>query len=136
MDKDTRNAIERATQAARRLLEQEFREQLEGRYDIFVDGRVPLAPGAHLSPRERVLWDKLVAAIAHKRSQGITSATAVATFLRDAAFTTFNRFVALKMLEARGLVQECITKGEKSAGYREFCGMAPGLPLLPDSAGS
>jgi hypothetical protein len=135
MDKDTRNAIERATQAARRLLEQEFREQLEGRYDIFVDGRVPLAPGAHLSPRERVLWDKLVAAIAHKRSQGITSATAVATFLRDAALTTFNRFVALKMLEARGLVQECITKGEKSAGYHEFWGMAPGLPLLPDSAG-
>ncbi len=135
MDTDTRNAIERATQEARRLLEQEFREQLEGRYDIFVDGRVPLAPGAHLSPRERVLWGKLVAAIAHKRSLGITSATAVATFLRDAAFTTFNRFVALKMLEARGLVQECITRGEKSSGYREFCGMAPGLPLLPDSAG-
>ena len=38
------------------------------------------------------------------------------------------------MLEARELVQECITKGEQSAGYREFCGMAPGLPLLPDSA--
>ena len=135
MDKDTRNAIERATQEARRLLEQEFREQLEGRYDIFIDGRIPLAPGAHLSPRERLVWDKLVAAIAHKRSQGITSATAVATFLRDAAFTTFNRFVALKMLEARGLVQECITTGDKSAGYREFCGMAPGLLLLPDSAG-
>jgi hypothetical protein len=32
-------------------------------------------------------------------------------------------------------VQECITKGEQSAGYREFCGMAAGLPLLPDSAG-
>ncbi|ODT04868.1 MAG: hypothetical protein ABS52_01565 [Gemmatimonadetes bacterium SCN 70-22] len=135
MDKDTRNAIERATQEARRLLEQEFREQLEGRYDIFVDGRIPLAPGAHLSLRDRVLWDKLVAAVAHKRSQGITSATAVATFLRDAAFTTFNRFVALKMLEARRLVQECITRGDKSAGYREFCGMAPGLLLLPDSAG-
>jgi len=135
MDKDTRNAIERATQGARRLLEQEFREQLEGRYDIFVDGRIPLAPGAHLSARERVLWDKLVAAIAHKRSQGISSASAVAAFLRDTAFTTFNRFVALKMLEARGLVQECITRGDKSAGYREFCGMAPGLLLLPDSAG-
>ena len=30
------------------------------------------------------------------------------------------------MLEARELVQECITKGEQSAGYREFCGLAPG----------
>src|SRR2546430_17150299 len=28
-----------------------------------------------------------------------------------------------------------MSKGEQSAGYREFCGMAPGLPLLPDSAG-
>ena len=35
--------------------------------------------------------------------------------------------------DARDLVQECITKGEQSAGYREFCGMAPGLPIVPDS---
>jgi hypothetical protein len=55
--------------------------------------------------------------------------------VRDAAFTTLNRFAALKMLEARRLVQECITKGEQSAGYREFCGMAPGVALLPDAAG-
>src|ERR1019366_4845166 len=46
-----------------------------------------------------------------------------------------NRFVALKMLEARQLVQDCITKGEQSGGYREFCGMAPGVALLPDAAG-
>ena len=65
----------------------------------------------------------------------MSAADSVADYLRDAAFTTLNRFVALKMLEARELVQECITKGEQSAGYREFCGMAPGLPLLPDSAG-
>ena len=36
---------------------------------------------------------------------------AVADYLRDAAFTTLNRFVALKMLEARGLVQECVSRG-------------------------
>jgi len=65
----------------------------------------------------------------------MNAADAAADYLRDSAFTTLNRFVALKMLEARGLLQECITKGEQSSGYREFCGMAPGLPLLPDSAG-
>src|SRR5207247_989443 len=42
---------------------------------------------------------------------------------------------ALKMLEARELVQECITKGDQSVGYREFCGMAQGVPLLPDAEG-
>lgn len=56
-------------------------------------------------------------------------------YVRDAAFTAINRFVALKMLEARDLAQECISKGERSAGYREFCGMAPGVALLPNGVG-
>jgi hypothetical protein len=77
----------------------------------------------------------IVAAIEHKRAAGMNSADSVGDHLRDCAFTTLNRFVALKMLEARELVQECITKGEQSADYREFCGMAPGMPLLPDGAG-
>ncbi len=132
MDKETRQRLERLTQQARRLLEQEFREQLEGRYDILLDGRISLAPGAHLSTRERVLWEKLVAAVAHKRSQGITAAAAVAAYLREAAFHTLNRFVALKMLEARKLVQECISRGEDSAGFKEFIALAPGLVALPD----
>lgn len=132
MEKETRQRLERLTQQARRLLDQEFREQLEGRYDILLDGRIPLAPGAHLSARERVVWDKVVAAVAHKRSQGITSADAVAAYLREAAFHTLNRFVALKMLEARKLVQECISRGEDSAGFKEFIALAPGLVALPD----
>src|SRR5262249_12336499 len=41
----------------------------------------------------------------------------------------------LKMLEARELVQECVTKGEQSSGYRELCGMAPGLALLKNGEG-
>ena len=132
MDRERRQKIERLTQEARRLLEQEFREQLEGRFDILLDGRIPLAPGAHLSPRERVIWYKLVAAIAHRRSSGTDSATVVAGYLREAAFHTLNRFVALKMLEARGLVQECISRGEDSSGFKEFGGLAPGLAQLSD----
>lgn len=132
MEKEIRQRLERLTQQARRLLEQEFQEQLEGRYDILLDGRIPLAPGAHLSARERVVWDKLVAAVAHKRSQGITAAAAVAAYLREAAFHTLNRFVALKMLEARNLVHECISRGEDSTGFREFIALAPGLVALPD----
>jgi hypothetical protein len=77
----------------------------------------------------------IVAGIEHKRAAGTTAVGAVMDYVRDAAFTTLNRFVALKMLEACELVQECITKGEQSAGFREFCGMAPGLALLSDAAG-
>src|SRR5690606_15463176 len=135
MDKETRNAIERATQRARKLLEEDFAAQLEGTFDVLMDGTVASTPGAHLSARQAFQRERIVAAIDHKRAAGMSAADAVRDYLRDAAFTTLNRFVALKMLEARELVQECITKGEQSAGYREFCGMAPGLPLLPDSAG-
>ena len=135
MDKDTRNAIERATQRARKLLEEDFAAQLEGDFDVHRDGAVAPKAGGHLSARQAFQRERIVAAIDHKRAAGMSAADAARDYLRDAAFTTLNRFVALKMLEARDLVQECITKGEQSAGYREFCGMAPGLPLLPDSAG-
>jgi hypothetical protein len=134
MDKDTRNGIERATQRARKLLEDDFASQLEGTFDVQRDGKVAPKAGSHLTPRQVFQRDKIVAAIEHKRAVGMGAAEAVVDYVRDAAFTTLNRFVALKMLEARELVQECITKGEQSAGYREFCGMAPGLSLLPESA--
>lgn len=135
MDKDTRNAIERATQRARKLLEEDLSSQLEGTFDVLTSGAVAAKGGAHLSARQVFQRDKIVAAIEHKRAAGMTAAEAVTDYVRDAAFTTINRFVALKMLEARELVQECITKREQSAGYREFCGLAPGVALLPESAG-
>ena len=147
MDKDTRNAIERATQQARRLLEDDFAGQLNGIFDVFVtrrDGQSEVAangwaekPGAHLDgkPKLQAQREKIVAALEHKRAAGMSRETSVADYLRDAAFTTLNRLVALKMLEARELVQECVTRREESSGYREFCGLAPGVALLPDVAG-
>lgn len=135
MDKDTRNAIERATQRARKLLEDDFASQLEGTFDVLRIGSVATKAGAHLTPRQIFDRDKILAAIEHKRAAGMSAAHAVVDYLRDTAFTVLNRLVALKMLEARDLVQECITKGEQSAGYREFCGLAAGVALLPESAG-
>jgi hypothetical protein len=135
MDKATRNAIERATQQARKLLDEDFSSQLEGTFDVLCSGVIAPKGGAHLSARQQFHRDKIVAAVEHKRAAGADALEAVTDYVRDAAFTTLNRFVALKMLEARELVQECITKGEQSIGYREFCGMAPGVALLPDAAG-
>ena len=50
MDKDTRNAIERATQRARRLLEEDFAAQLEGDFDVSRTGAVAATAGATLRP--------------------------------------------------------------------------------------
>lgn len=135
VDKDTRNAIERATQRARKLLEDDFAFQLEGTFDILHTGTISAKVGAHLSARQTFQREKILTGIERKRAAGMASAEAVKDYLRDAAFTMLNRFVALKMLEDRELVQECVSKGEQSSGFREFCGMAPGLPLLPDDAG-
>jgi hypothetical protein len=135
VDKQTRNAIDRATQRARRLLEDDFAEQLEADFDMLRSGEVAPQPSPHLTPHQVYQRGKIVAVLEHKLATGMTTATAVADYIRDAAFTTLNRFVALEMLEARELVQECVSRGEESAGYREFCGMAPGLPLLPAGAG-
>ena len=135
MDKTTRSAIERATQKARHLLEDEFEAQLEGTFDILPDGRFAERGGPHLTTRQVFEREVLVAAIERKRSVGLKPEEAVADCLRDAAFTFLNRFVALKMLEARGLIQQCVTRGPESAGHTEFTGMAPGLLLLPDGRG-
>ena len=132
MDKDVRNRIQRATQRARGLLEEEFSEQLEGTFDIHADGSIADEPGAHLDERGRLLRTELIAAIEHRTSALTDLGTAVADYQREAAFTCLNRFVALKMLESRGLLQECVTKGDQSAGFKEFTGLAAGLVQLPD----
>src|SRR5271167_3961684 len=108
MDKSTRNAIERATQQARKLLDDDFSSQLEGTFDVLRSGVIAQSGGVHLSARQLFQRGKVVAAIEHKRAAGITAVEAITDFVRDAAFTSLNRFVALKMLEARLLVEECI----------------------------
>jgi hypothetical protein len=56
MDKDTRNAIERATQKARKLLEDDFAAQLEGDFDVLASaawGQGQQAPEAAAGVRAR-----------------------------------------------------------------------------------
>src|SRR3972149_3176416 len=71
VDKDTRNAIEKATQRSRKLLEEDFAEQLEGTYDVLRSGSVASKGGAHLTERQHLLRAKIVAAIEHKCAAGM-----------------------------------------------------------------
>jgi len=135
MEKQLRWAIGTTAQNVRRLLELEFRQQLEGTFDVHAAGVVAAEPGAHLSDAEKLTRVKIVSALDYWRVSGSDAAEAVGTFIRETAFTALNRFVALKMLEARGLSQECISAGLESVGYREFTGLAKGLAILPARAG-
>src|SRR5437867_1721454 len=115
MEKDTRNRLQTATRSARALLEQDLGEQLEGVYDVRLNGLIAAEPGTHLRPDERLIRSKLVAAVEHHLGGGRDLKAAVLAYRREAAFTTLNRFVALKMLEARNLVQECVSREDESS---------------------
>ena len=128
----TRSKLQNATQAARRLLEEDFDQQLEGIYDILPDGEVVAAPGAHLDARGRLLRNKLVAAFGTITERGLAPKAARAMLLREAAFTTLNRFAALKLAEARKVIRESVAGGDQSSGFKEFCTLAAGLVALPD----
>ena len=58
---------------------------------VRADGRVAEKGGAHLTGRQHLLRDKIVAAIEHKRSAAMKPTEAVADYIRDAAFTAMNR---------------------------------------------
>ncbi len=144
MDKETRNLLANTTQAVRRALEEEFRLQLEGTFDVHEDGRIEERPGAPLDDKQKLVRRKIISAIEHRRSMGESDAESVRGFLREAAFTLLNRLAALKMMEARGIVLECVSacgwrdgKQDTEAvfearGFKEFSGLAPGLIELPD----
>ena len=71
MEKHLRNAIGTAAQNLRKILEDEYFEQLEGVFDVHRDGKIAEAPGAHLSPSERVTRSKIVGALQYHRSSGL-----------------------------------------------------------------
>jgi hypothetical protein len=132
MDKDTRNLIFNTTQAIRRLLEEEFALQLEGTFDVHPDGRVAAQPGPQLTPAERLIRQRIVEAIRHRRASHESDVESVRGYLSEAVFTCLNRLAALKMMEARGLVLPCVSQFDQSQGFKEFSGLAPGLIELPD----
>jgi hypothetical protein len=135
MDKTTRNSIERFTQKARMLLEEDFYTQLAATYDIRQSHAFPESPGRHLSARQKSEFRRILASLTHKAASGMPDPAALADYVRDTSFTMLNRLVALKMLEKQGLLRECISRGSNSSGYNEFALLAEGLRTLPNGAG-
>ena len=128
MNKEERATLRRAVERARHLLEREVADQLEGSFGILPSGKV-----LDDVPGDPVVRQRLLEVIAHHEAGGETVKGAVERASRELAFTTLNRFVALKMAERRGLVRECISKGPLSDGIRELADCAPGLrAALPD----
>jgi len=125
-DSQTRNKLQRMVGACRRLLTDEFDDQLQGLYGIYAqDGRVlelyklTSLDDAH-QQTATLLRDRLKHLTSGMASEKQPLAEAVRRVLREQAFTVLNRFAALRMAEERGFVQECVGQGLKSKGFQVF----------------
>jgi hypothetical protein len=139
LDQDTRNRLQRFVNDARELLTDEFTRQLQQDYGMDPQsGTVSeLASLTHLDDSRLETAQLLRDIQAHYlgAAQGGTAKKAQQDVLlriaREQAFTVLNRLVALRLMEARGLLQESIAQGYQSKGF-ELYGRLAG-PALGDS---
>ena len=133
MDRDLRNRIQRATQAARRLLRNEFAEQLEGTYDIQRVGEIEPTKSEQLSPQDRLTREKLVAAIQRHRLLGASGEEAVSEYLRGGRIHHTQQVRCpedARGARARAGVRDHAATSRRGSG--EFGGLAPGSVQLED----
>ncbi len=123
MDRATRNEIRKMVGAARRVLEEDIRRQLEGVFGISADGTPQPADTVATLRADPVLArrrEEIAAAMEHEVAGGASREQACERFVRETAFTWLNRLAALRMMEARGLVRESVARGPDSAGFKVF----------------
>ena len=124
MDQDLRKALRRTVGSLREQLVASVEEQLESTFGILPeDGRVlPIeaVPPLEESPELRRRREEILQGVEHEQTQttGIRAgARALEMFILKAAFTQLNRLAALKVLERRQLVPECLSQGANSTGF-------------------
>jgi hypothetical protein len=124
-DTSTRNRLAKFVGEARRLLTDEFIEQLQSLYGISATGSItPIERLGHLDAEGRELAGTLRQRIAylvsaHADARDATEA-AVARLIREQAFTIVNRLAAIRMAETRGLVVESVGQQYQSRGFKVF----------------
>ena len=126
MDQIIRDRLRGTVLQARGLLEKAIRDELQGRLGIYDAGKGK--PGAvtieddsrmgHLDPQERQTRKALLEHMKVIQAGGLNAQAVLSGFVREAAFTWLNRFVAFKMLEARGHVRETVSRLENSNGFK------------------
>jgi len=104
MDKAIRTEIQRATHAARALLENDFGEQLEGAYSIRQDGTIAPEPGGHLNAEERLVRHKLVAAVEQLSEHPIGLAIVAGAKARGLTPKTATAFAAVNGLGVQAAI--------------------------------
>ncbi|WP_276224299.1 hypothetical protein [Haloarcula halophila] len=110
LSSDQRSTIRSTIISTRHTLEDELRRQLE-KYGIYEDKKLPQDQLTHLSAEELHTRDRIDAAIERElESTDGNLERSITNYVREATKTYLNRFVALKTIEVRGLVEETITE--------------------------
>lgn len=136
LSSEQRSTIRSTILNARQILEDEFRRQLE-KYGIHENKRLRLDDLSHLSAEERHTRHILDAAIERElESTEGDLERSITNYVREATKTYLNRFVALKTIEVRGLVEETITErpeyGNRSYMHHTVAEIAGELTNAPD----
>ncbi|GGL64448.1 hypothetical protein GCM10009039_22920 [Halocalculus aciditolerans] len=136
LSSDQRSTIRSTILRTRHTLEDELRRQLE-RYGIYENKRLPLEDLSHLSAEDRHTRRTLDAAIERElESTEGDLERSITNYVREATKTYLNRFVALKTIEVRGLVEETITErpeyGNRSYMHHTVAEIAGELTNAPD----
>ena len=119
MKTETINAIREFTLYCRETLEREVSEQLEGIYGFLPDGRFEAIEKYPALKAEEPLKtrERLEQVVRDETSAGLEPEEIRAKLVKEAAFTWLNRLVALKMLEARKLIRQSISKATESRAF-------------------
>ncbi|WP_336134210.1 BREX-1 system adenine-specific DNA-methyltransferase PglX [Natronomonas amylolytica] len=136
LSSERRSTIRSTILSTRNTLEDELRRQLE-KYGIYESKRLPLEDLSHLSAEGRHTRRTLDAAIERElESTEGDLERSISNYVREATKTYLNRFVALKTIEVRGLVEETITErpeyGNRSYIHHTVAEIAGELTNAPD----
>ena len=130
-DQATRNRLQKFVGDARKVLSEEFTQQLQNTYglDPVTGGIAELSALPALSPSEQqtatLLRDTLehYLAASHKADPHKEKKLVIAALdriVREQSFTVLNRLAALRMAEARQFVMESISQGYQSKGFQLY----------------
>ena len=123
MDQAVRNKLRNVVTQCRKLLEDATAQALQGRFGIYADrkkGEVQVEDESrmgHLAEEDRACRQDLLDHLEHIKAIGYSPREALDQLIREIAFTHLNRLCAYKMMEARGLIREAVSRGIKSQGF-------------------
>lgn len=126
------SSIQAFTLTARKSLERETEEQLQGLYGWLPDGSFGVGTALSL-PKAADTRVRLERYVAEEKEAGLDAAAARAKLKRETAFTWLNRAVAIRLMEERSIIKSTFAKLHKSNAFIYWLTDVKGEASIPAS---